>query len=396
MARCGPLRSWWPRCSAALYITSALALAAEPAPAQLTLASPVDYSVIQRSEPRKGSIIIEGEWSLPRNFSGPGPDKLEGRLTPPPAGLAPRVAGPWSALPFDARVHGFRAVVPAAAGGWYRVEVRLRAAGTTLVSLEVAHVGIGEVYIIAGQSNAANYGETPQYPKSGYVSAWAGGRWTPAADPQPGATGAGGSFIPSFGDALVAALHVPVGVVCLAVGSTSVREWLPRGVEMSHPPTTGAHCFIQADGKIRSTGELYSSIVGAIRQFPQRGVRAVLWHQGESDWNQPAGHEIELAEYETDLKRIIAASREAAGWDVPWFVAQTSYHSPGDPGSPEFRAAQRAVTDGALTRLGPNTDELTGPMREKNGTGVHFSAAGLQRHGELWAAVIAEWLNPTR
>ena len=356
-----------------------------PATTALNLTSPLDYEVFQRGSAQAGLVRVLGTWDAGRNE--PRPDKLEARLIPP----APAAPGPWGELPFDPGAKGFQADLSDSAGGWYRLEVRISRHGSIAGSVAVEHVGIGEVFVIAGQSNSANYGEVPQRTQTGLVSAWSSDHWQLANDPEPGAGGSKGSFIPSFGDALVERCGVPVGVVCLGVGSTSVREWLPRGSPIKLAPTTGAHTIAVASGKLISSGELYDRLTGALRHFPAKGLRAILWHQGESDWNQGAGHSISLADYADDLGTLIAGSRSAAGWDVPWFVAQVSYHSPADPGSESFRALQRSLVDGRLTFLGPNTDAIPSKLRDKNGTGVHFSAEGLRRHGELWAVVVGAW-----
>ena len=90
---------------------------------------------------------------------------------------------------------------------------------------------------------------------------------------------------------------------------------------------------------------------------------------------------------------MIEDSRRETGWAAPWFVAQASYHNPGDPANLELRAAQKALWDEGVARPGPDTDTLTGAMREKNGQGIHLSAAGLQAHGHLWAARVGPWLE---
>jgi hypothetical protein len=394
--RFGPIHSLAGiRCSVLLgcvaLMAPALALAENSQPvAQLHLTAPTDYQVFQRAALDRGTLVIEGQWSIPRR-SIETPDRLEARVLPP--GASADLESAWTAMPFDVRARGFRAELDAKPGGWYRVQVRLLRGGQSLASVDVAHVGIGEVFVIAGQSNSANYGEERQRLSSDQVTAFDGERWTLANDPQPGAGGTKGSFIPSFGDALSRKLKVPIGVVCIGVGSTSVREWLPPGRPMSMPPTTGLHCLVLTGGKFVSSGELFTRLVERLRQFPEGGVRAVLWHQGESDWHQPEGHTLPLSEFRNDLADLIASSRSSAGWNVPWFVAQASYGNPANLGSEEFRAQQESVTDGRTTLRGPNTDTLTGPLRENNGQGVHFSAEGLKRHGELWAELVGRWIE---
>jgi hypothetical protein len=141
------------------------------------------------------------------------------------------------------------------------------------------------------------------------------------------------------------------------------------------------------------TGELFDRITGVEKQFGPEGFRAVLWHQGESDSHEPADRQITPAQYRQYLQRVIEASRAEAGWRVPWFVAQASYHSPTDKGSPELRAAQKSLATDGIALAGPNTDSLGPEFRQNNGQGVHFNAHGLQRHGELWAGVVGAWLG---
>jgi hypothetical protein len=200
--------------------------------------------------------------------------------------------------------------------------------------------------------------------------------------------------MPAFGDVLQEKLGVPIGVVAVGVGGTSVREWLPKGDRMEQQPTTGAHVRAVENGQWESTGELFDNLAARFTALGPQGCRAVLWHQGESDAGQARGNsqyadrQISGAQYQAFLTRLIKASRVAAGWDVPWFVAQATYHSEQDPADEEFRAAQAAVCRDGLAIQGPNTDALRAEYRD----GVHFNARGLRRHGELWAEKVGDWL----
>jgi hypothetical protein len=378
------------RC-AVFFATGASALAiAEDAGISLSLTAPGDWQVVQRRTATQGDILIEGTWTKPKATSAP--DRLEARVLTQRRGQTAEGSS-WHALPFDPRVWGFRGTLPAPAGGWYELELRLMRGADVVASSSIAHVGVGEVFVIAGQSNSANYGEERQQTSRGQVTAWDGQRWVIAHDPQPIAGGTKGSFVPAFGDALTGRLGVPIGVISVGLGSTSVREWQPKGTPMKAPPTTGRNTIATQEGVLVSNGFLFERLESVLRKTGINGVRAVLWHQGESDWNQPADRAIAIEDYRTNLVMLIAASRASTGWSVPWFVAQASYHSPSDPGSSEFRAAQLAVTDNLLTYAGPNTDLLGAEWREGGGKGVHFSAAGLQRHGAEWAEIIGSWIE---
>jgi hypothetical protein len=363
---------------------------AEDAGISLSLTAPSEWQVVQRRTATEGDILIEGTWSKPKATLAP--DRLEARVLSRRNGQTTEES-PWHALPFDPRVWGFRGTLPAPAGGWHEVELRLMRGADLVARSSVAHVGVGEVFIIAGQSNSANYGEERQQTSSGQVTAWDGQRWVVAHDPQPVAGGTKGSFVPAFGDALARRLGVPIGVISVGLGSTSVREWQPRGTPMKTPPTTGRNTVAAQGGVLVSNGFLFERLESSLRAIGTNGVRAILWHQGESDWNQPSDRAISTEDYRTNLSNLIAASRASANRSVPWFVAQASYHSPSDPGSPEFRAAQLAVVDNVFTYAGPNTDLLGTEWREGGGKGVHFSSAGLERHGTQWAEIVGSWIE---
>ncbi len=357
---------------------------------RLNLSSPLDYQVFQRQTPAEGKIVIE--CALETRLRGTLTDLegLEARLLDGPTNG--KAAGDWQVLPFDNRVRRFRAELQAPAGGWYRLEVRLRGHGTIMASKTVEHVGVGEVFAVAGQSNSANHGEEKQTAGSPLVVAFGKGRWQHAADPEPGASGTGGSFMPAFGDAMAEKFKVPIGIVAIGVGSTSVREWLPSDDAMAAPPDTGLNTILIGSNSWVSVGDLFERIVNVEKEFGTNGFRAILWHQGESDCFEPADRQISADTYRQYLQRIIESSRAAAGWRVPWFVAQASYH-PGNTGDPKLRAAQKSLATDGIALAGPNTDELGPEFRQDNGTGIHMNARGLQKHGQLWADLVGKWLE---
>ncbi|MCX6883360.1 MAG: hypothetical protein NTV12_12825, partial [Verrucomicrobia bacterium] len=213
-----------------------MTVSAETMPANVTLQTPLNYQVFQRSSSGSGAVVVQGTLQLNQGVSSP--VELQARVLG--EGRGGVLPGTWQRLPSDPRVRHFKGNLLAPAGGWYRLEVRVLLGNKPVVTNTVDHVGIGEVFVIAGQSNSGNHGEGRQHPKSGTVAAFDGRGWRLAEDPQPGASGDGGSFIPAFGDALSKHLGLPIGVVCLGAGGTSVREWLPKGDTFNSPPTTFA------------------------------------------------------------------------------------------------------------------------------------------------------------
>jgi hypothetical protein len=304
-----------------------------------------------------------------------------------------QLGGDWLPARLDSD-GAFQADVRAPSGGWHACRVRATADGRLLASAEVPHVGVGEVFVVAGQSNSANHGEERQNTATGLVAAFDGQRWQLARDPQPGASGGGGSFMPPLGDALARRFGVPVGFVACGIGATSVREWLRQGTTFPNPPTLVGRVRQLPDGRWESGGEAFAILTARMKQLGPRGFRAVLWHQGESDANQKdPSRTLPGPCYREYLETIIRDSRREIGWESPWFVAQASYHVPGDEFSPEIRAAQRSLWETGVALEGPDTDALKGELRERSGQGVHFSGPGLRDHAARWFDHIAPWLE---
>jgi hypothetical protein len=367
------------------------------ADAKIAIDSPQELKVFQRRNERSECEVkvhgtVQGD-CLAVQF------RVSGKST------AGELEGKWQTAVFDGGTKEFTAFVMLPPGGWYRLEVQASNKSTETGRAEIEHFGVGEVFVIAGQSNSTNYGAEKQKPASGMVSTFDGKTWRIADDPQPGVQDGskGGSFIPAFGDALYEKYKVPIGVACTGAGATSVRQWLPKGEKVEPLPTLTAHVKVTGANVGESTGELFDGLVkrmAALRTaapFAAKGTggfRAVLWHQGESDAGQaragyPVERQISAESYRALLEKVIRASQESVGRQVTWFVAQTTFHSSKDPSDAEFRAAQKALWDSGVAREGPDTDALVGDLR----AGVHFSAKGQQAHGKAWAAKVSDWLD---
>jgi hypothetical protein len=237
-------------------------------------------------------------------------------------------------------------------GGWYSLAVRVGRQRQRLLPF-----GVGDVLVIAGQSNAAGHGDGFIADRSGLVSVFAeSGNWALAQSPEalPGPMGAGSAW-PVLGELLALSERVPIGFISAAVGGTSTEQWLPGG-------------------------ELYAGLKGAlIRQPAGRRVRAVLWHQGESD----AVNGFTTERTYQNMAAMINQSRADAGWQVPWYVALASY-APGTPPEQQqaTRAAQALLFKMGLALPGPDTDtHVPESMRYDK---LHFGQVGLVVHAMLW------------
>jgi len=348
---------------------------------------PLDWQVTQRNAAGWAEVVVAG--------IAPAEAALVEAMAEPGTGTHGK-ATKWTVVATGSQITDgkFRGGVKLAAGGWYALKVRYRksaADAAVLGEATVEHVGVGEVFVVAGQSNSSNHGAEKQKTTTGMVAAFDGKKWQLANDPQPGASGRQGSFQPPFADAIAGKFQVPVGIVACGIGSTSVREWLPKGATFPQPPTVEHNVRKLASGEWECKGEAFEMFTARMKQLGPKGFRAVLWHQGESDAEQPdPKRSLTGAAYRQYLEKLIKDSRKEIGWEAPWFVALVTSH--GGNGVEDMRAGQKSLWDDGLALEGPDSDALRGDLRD----GVHFSGKGLREHGARWAEKVASWLEKQR
>ncbi len=263
----------------------------------------------------------------------------------------------WTSVtPQGQRVSGkFAGHLSLPAGGWYQVTVRARMDSRMIAEQTVDKVGVGEVFVTAGQSNSANFGNPQQKAKDPRVVYFNGKAFVPAQDPIPGGCGGGGSPWALLGDRIAESQQVPVCFRSASLNWTEVKAWLP--------PDTA----------------LYKNLSSCVQVFGKDGVRAVLWHQGESDTLVKTSAET----YCERIKTIVEALNKDAGYALPWLVAQASFHPGSQAPEQELVAkGQQLLWSKKICFQGPNTDDLLGP--EYRHDGVHFNHKGLEQHAQRW------------
>ena len=272
----------------------------------LTIRSPVELQVIQRGREGRAHVAISGA-------VGASADLIEAKADLSPGITHGKAVGWTPVARGDAIVNGqFSGGIPLEAGGWYTIAIRARRGNNVLAEAKIAKVGVGDVFITAGQSNSANFGKPRQVAGDDRVVYYDGKGFVPARDPIPGGCGRNGSVWPILGDRLAEVEQIPVCFRSASLTWTDVKNWLP--------PET----------------RLYKNLAKCVGEFGKDGVRAVLWHQGESDSLAKTPAET----YFDRLKTIIEALNRDAGYEIPWFVAQASFH----PGSKQ--AEEREVAKG--------------------------------------------------
>jgi len=281
----------------------------------------------------------------------------------------------WRVLDVEWEGELFTATFLVPAGGWYRLELRYidEARGVWSDPVAVDPVGVGEVFIIAGQSYAENCNdscmqvEDPQ----GRISALdpISQAWRIAHDPQPTVNAYNdpqeclkGSIWPAAMNHLLPLIRVPIGMVNVAVGATASRQWMPNEPLFEH---------------LRRAGE----VVG-----PFRGL---LWQQGESDVIENVPTEV----YKSRLQAIKAALEQHWGHSFPWLPAKSTLHptvyiKPSEEGDIRRAIEELWSTPGFLP--GPDTDILAGIGLHRAGEEAsgHFTLLGQQQAGLLWCMAI--------
>lgn len=259
------------------------------------------------------------------------------------------------------------------AGGWYQLQVRARSGDKVLALLDSDPFGVGDVFVVAGQSYATNTNEEKQNVTDTYrrVAAYdlANQAWQIANDPQPTSDKSQfGSIWPIVGDMLVASQQVPIGFANVAYGGTSSTQWLPET-------------------------DLHNKLI-AVGQNLQH-FRGVLWQQGESDVIGKASTE----DYVKRVVQIRQGAEKAWGHSAAWFLAKSTLHPTVYNDSlheGKIRAGMDVLVNQHGFQPGPDTDLLDDQFRGPVGSRRHFSAAGQRQAAAMWFAVLLQFLQQPR
>lgn len=349
---------------------------------QVSVTYPWPRSVFQRSLEGVADIPLSGEfrpetstnqWLQPAQSS-----VIEARLIRLDSlGFPTTEALPWQIIIENPSSSIWTSSLPAILGGWYHLEVRWRVGETVRQSLPPRKVGVGEVFVVAGQSNAqgepdngpvgtlddrvntfgvnafyANNGNCPDdiiTPITSFVAldastdmalfgytAWAWGK---------------------LGENLARRLQVPILFINAATGGSTVRNWRlsADGLPTNSIYTGQQYC---GDGKI---GYPFKILKNSLHYFSAMlGTRAILWHQGEADNDRFWGQNTPpMSEMRDDLIHVIQKSREAIDYPLPWVVSRVSYVF-GTTRAEVIQAQNEVIQEAAVAPVfpGPETDVI--------------------------------------
>ncbi|MCY7356221.1 MAG: sialate O-acetylesterase, partial [Rudanella sp.] len=275
-------------------------------------------------------------------------------------------------------------------GGWYRLEVRSSNGGYWTVD----PFGVGEVFVTAGQSNSYGNNWDTGAATDDRVSVadyWGGGGGSIAENQlpttfsqaglktnAPGGNVSAGPAAPlfmwgAFADRIVQKTGVPVLILGAGYGGTSSSNW--------RDAANGA----QSTGNVTNNAPYRGLGVAILHYLKRTGVRAVLWHQGESDGNQTSRQD-----YINNVMVAINKSRQQSGFSsLSWVVAKASYMPTKFTGiaaitDPNIISAQEALGGMANNWSGPYTDPYVYPQHRLD-DGLHFARQDCQFLAGLWA-----------
>ncbi len=330
----------------------------ETVPNKLTIGTPKERQIIQRNDENRAMVNVSGTY---RSEDIPGSVEICAEL----AENARRGKSvDWQSV--DSFADGeFSGTLELMAGGWYTVKVRVKSDGAYMEE-EISRVGVGDIYLTAGQSNSASFGQDKTTPANDTVSTWDPdtGAWVFSSDPQVSWSGSfvgtGGSPWPTLGDYLTEKYGVPIGFISAGWGSSVVTDFLPEN------------------------NKHYKRIRIPLEEFGVNGIKAVLWHQGESDAINGTSSE----QYKKDLLTVIESSRSDAGYDIPWVIARAAYHTQSSAEAEQrVVAGQVSACNDINIFVGSTTDDLLDGYRSTTDH-VHFRKAGLIEHGTRWGKAL--------
>lgn len=349
--------------------------------AQISVSFPTNRIVFQRNNENIGFVNIIGNYSEEI-------DKVEAKLTPIIEGQG--VETDWAVVQEKPKAGYFAGKIQGQ-GGWYKLEIRAVKNNITLQTISIEKVGIGEVFIALGQSNAQGI---PNYGAKGATDDRVNAinfQNTEVLDPLPenlnfvqlsenvnvAPQGDGPWCYGELGDRLVRRLNVPVAFFNEGLLLVSVINWRESA---EGKPTF--NFVLDVGGRFQLPNGLpYVNLKNTLQYYGAlMGVRSLLWIQGETD-NSP--NRLSADAYSTNLQRVIDISRNDFDENLTWMVARTSVTYLAPSNSEIIGGQDRVInTSGNNVFAGPFTDNLQIPRIDN----VHFQNVS----GNMGISLLAE------
>lgn len=224
----------------------------------------MDYAIVQRNDKGYAEVTFEGDL----NLSYGNGERVVARIVREDDNL---VIGDLTKCEVKDGHWSVDLTLPE--GGLYRIEAIYAAVGCSTNWGRkikcVHHIGVGDLYMTAGQSNMSGYGRETAYdpPCLGVHALYCNGKWRVASHPlhdgvdslyehNDGAAETSPAL--SFARRLYQELHIPIGIIPAAIGGSPLRDWNP-----------------DEDGCLWREAFARTEICG--------GIKGIIWSQGCAD-----------------------------------------------------------------------------------------------------------------
>ena len=382
--------------------------------AQISISHPLNNAVYQRNSSSQANLTISGTYNQPVATS------IQARLINPDNGL-PIGGFDWTILVSNPALGFFQGQLSNVPAGWYKLEVRCVKSGTVLESAVVNRVGIGDVFMVAGQSNAQGY-IFNQYigATNSKVVTHNNGRYcNPEEMPFPVMSQLLGTTRPSMngrdawcygrlGDDIVNTTGFPVAIFNAGASGASVFNWKQTsdGTSTIHALTGSTFCslpeendfyanpgFVSGNSSTYANQNPYYFFKKGLNYYNSMfGARSILWHQGESDTQLGTS----TTDYQNYLNDVINKSRTHYSANLPWVIARVSYFLSGSTSANVINAQNNLINLSGTDQIfaGPETDGInnTTMPTSRGSDDIHFSGTlGLSALADGWS----NYLNST-
>lgn len=325
--------------------------------------APREWQIIQRDAAGLGAFDLAGRW-----VSVNGPGTVQVRLVYEDTGVPVNQSLDWQTVSTraDGTWAGHVSHIPA--GGLYRLETRYKPDSIPMGEWadrgDMRHfLGVGDLWVITGQSNSAGYGRGPVYdpPELGIHLFRNNGQWALATHPLNESTdtrhpvnrdSANTAHAPylHFARLLKQQLGCPIGLIQTSRGGSTLAEWNP------HDPAP--------------SGGLFENMLTCVAAAGDQ-VTGIIWYQGESEADGLTGHT-----YQARFAQAVAAWRTAFNHPtLPILTVQLNRHL--IPTTPELEQSWTQVREAQrqAARTLPHVSVVPAldlPLSD----GIHTSAAG--------------------
>jgi hypothetical protein len=330
-------------------------------PEQIDISTPSNYQLFQRNSSDMGTINISGTYN----------------------GNPASIEASWNNS-------NYTVIDDSPSGGTFDGELEVESGQGTLsvrfsdqnnINSDVSYVGVGDIFVIAGQSNAQGRGFNNQAYSHATLKASLFGNddnWKELVDPTDDSTNqvdavsadgsSGGSIWPLLATHIMSSQNVPVAFIPAALSGASIEEWQRN------------------DSDPDDTSTLYGSLYRRVNSVGNE-IKAVLFLQGERD------SVLETSDYNTKLQSFAEDINSDFGINVS--VAQIGNRDFDTGGSADLdliRLFQSDAWDNVFEIIpGPVLYDIN--LKDESGDGLHYkSDSDLQTVANRWWLALKEFL----